>query len=318
MLNGDALLSFLAGTGAGSWHTFKRAVEDITGLNLHEYFAARALAARGLVEFDWLGNRSWSVPPLTIIRVVPGRLLGVGLIDDSRSVLLGRNGFVIAANAAIVTRNISYTRSEILAGEGADIASLEQMPEYFRIERSSLDAGWALLSALPQLGSIIYSRPLIGLTDAIGDGDVHFLDPIALTFDPAADRADSELNFQVLRVRRQFSAAEYYYVDYRGARRIELELALAYAAGRTGLRFLRYGAGRLAVDARVPIPILAERVLHFCGARFLGVHREAFGDRSYACYDGVSARIARIIAMKLLSALDELPALKPIAKSGGS
>lgn len=316
MANGDALLSFLGTTGTGSWQTFVRAIEDVTGLTLQTYFAARALCARGLVEFDWLGDRSWSVPPLSIIRLEPGRLLGIGLVDDNLSGLLRRNGFIVETRAAIVTNHISYMRSEILDPESHGIEKLECISEHLRFEWASLDAGSILLSALPQIGSTIDSRPLVNLNDAIADGEIRFLDPGSLSFNASLEEIESELNFEVIRVRRQYSAPEYYYVDHRGARRIELELAFAYLAGRAGLRFFHYDSGVLAIDARVPLPILMERVLHFSGARFVGFRKTTSG-KGYQCFDSVPASVARVLAMKLLTSVEALPQLDLLQAQGG-
>jgi hypothetical protein len=315
MLNGDALLSFFAVSGNGSWRTFERAVEDVTGLNLQSYFTARAFSARGLVEFDWLGDRSWSVPPLTIVRLQPGRLLSVGLINDDLSGLLRRNGYVLNAGPDMITKSISYTRSEILDADGTRVEALEQLSECFHVERSSFDAGFTLLSALPQIGSMIDSRPPITLDAAIRDGELRFLDPDSLTFKATADEIESELIFEILRVKRLFAAPEYYYVDQNGARRIELELAFTYAAGRAGSRFLHYAAGALAIEARVPLPILIERALHLSGARFAGLRRATDGKR-YLCFEDVAPHIARTIAIKLLTAVEDLPQFEPLAISG--
>jgi hypothetical protein len=314
MLNGDALLSFLALTGHGSWSTFERAVEDVTGNSFYAYSAARALCARGLLEFDWFGNRSWSVPPLTVVRLRPGRLLCVGVIDDGLSTSIQRNGFAIEPSPEQVTKEISYTRSEIFDLQRRGIGALDNLGPGFQLERQSLDAGPSLLGALPQLGSIIAARPLMTLDQAIGDGEVRFLDPHTFTFkDAVASQSELDLNFEVLRVKQQFAGPRYYYVDSSGARRVELELALTYLASRTRKGFLHYSNNVLAVDLAVHLPVLIERALYFSGARFAG-SGHAFG-RAYARFSEVPLLIARIVAMKLLTSLQDMPT-PPVPISG--
>jgi hypothetical protein len=315
MLNGDALLSFLALAGHGSWSTFVRAVEDVTGTDFHAYFVARALCARGLLEFDWFGNRSWSIPPLTVVRLRSGRHLCIGILDEETASRLRQRGFVIDSSSEIVTRNIAYTRSEIWDAECRGAAALDELGEDIRFERQSLDAGASLLGALPQLGSIIAARPVVTLEEAVGEGETRLLNSETLTFNGEPSDAP-DLNFEILRVKTSFGVARYYYVDSRGARRIELELALTFVAGRVGRHFLYYTDNVLAVDSAVPLPILVERSLHFSGARLTDTQTLRLGGRSYRCFTDVPMPMARVVAMKLLTGLQALPVSQVPVRTG--
>jgi hypothetical protein len=174
------------------------------------------------------------------------------------------------------------------------------------LEPTALDAGSKLLEALPQIGSTIDSRPVIPLPAAIRDGEARFLDTDALTFANSSSRADKALSFEMIRVRHEFRPPEYYYVNRSGARRIEIELALAYSAGRSGITFLRHATDTLAIRTSVPLPILFARALHLSGAYFAGIRRAASDDKYYACFTGVPSAMARTIAMKLLTRVEPL------------
>jgi hypothetical protein len=306
MLNGDALLSFLASIGRGSWQTFERAAEDVTS-TVSAYQCARALCSHGLVEFDWLGDRSWTVSPLSVIRVARNRFFAIGLLDESLSKSLREAGFAIKFQLIRTRSPIAYTLSEILDADCLGIQRIEQVGDFY-IEPTTVDAGLALLSALPQLGAAIDSRPIVPLEEAIRGDEVRFLSD-DLKFIELSHNAGSRLNFEMIRVKRQFAAPDYYYVDRQGARRIELELALSYAAARLGLKFLHHSHDVAALSARVPVPILVERAMHFSGAHFIGIKHSRDNGEAYACFTGVSTFLLRSIATKLLTSLSPLPDL---------
>jgi hypothetical protein len=308
VLNGDAVLSFLGIAGHGGWSTFERAIQDVTGSELPGYYAARAFSSQALVEFDWLGDRAWSVPPLSIVRIDRCRFLSVVIMNDEIESELRANGVLIETTTATLTNTLKYSRHELIGPDDGNLEPFERLGPRLRLEPTALNAGANLLAALPQIGSIIDSRPVVSLQAAVRDGEAHFLDNDALTFAHSSARPNTSLPFEMIRVRHPFCPPEYYYVDSRGARRIELELALAYAAGRSGITFIYHAGNTLAIWNSVPLPVLVSRALHLGGAQFTGVRRAASDGRSYAWFTGVSTPIARTVAMKLLTTVKTLPA----------
>jgi hypothetical protein len=301
MRNGDAVLSFLGTTGHGSWSTFERAIEDVVGVAFHAYFAARAFSSHALIEFDWLGNREWSVPPPSVVRIGEGRFLLIGVIDEEALANLHAIGVSVELQADRLTDKLQYTRKDLRAPDEWFTQALEDGLTQLHFVSTSLDAGAKLLDALPQIGSIITSRPVIPLETAVGDGETRLLDADSLTFADPATRTYEALGFDMMRVRKAFRPPEYYYVTSQGARRIELELSLAYAAARSSVTFVRHAGDTLAILNSVPLPVLFARALHLNGATSLGLRRSLSDENVYAYYKNVPLKVARVIAVKLLT-----------------
>ena len=300
----DAILSFLSNSGSGSWNTFRRVIEDATGLEFHSYYAARAFASHALIEFDWLGSLGWSVPPLSVVQISPSSFLVIGVIGDEARAAFESKGLEFESTEARLTDRLYYLRSKILDPRRRGANALDGLGHHVHFEPSKLWTGQVLFGALPQIGSIIDARPASTLQEAVGAGETRFLDSSTLTFAESRTHLDPLFDFEIVRVRSEFAPpAHYYYVDRRGARRIELELALTYTAARRGIAFMRYTDGILAVLRAVPLPILFARALNLSGAFYRGAKIDVHDGLLYDYYEGVSLRDARTLSMKLLTTL---------------
>ena len=301
MLNGDALLSFLSQEGHGSWSTFERAIEDVTGRQFQAYASARACSSHALVEFDWIGKRSWSIPPLTLVQVDAERYIAVGVLDESMETNLLQLGITIKQSVNILTERLSYTRRELVDAGRRGLVAFEKLGDQLRFEPSTIFASRALLAALPQIGSIIDSRRPISLNAAIGSDAVTFLDVSRLSFSSVSTMPDYQRPFEMIRGKRLYRQPEYYYVDVHGARPVELEIALTYAAARSGVTFIRNSEDMLAIRNSVPLPILFARALHLSGARYFGARIAKSDGLKYDVFSGIAESTARTLAMKLLT-----------------
>lgn len=307
MLNGDALLSFLAGAGTGSWATFCRAAEE-TSRSKDTYFLGRALCARGLLEFDWLGSRRWTIPRTSIIRIARDKYLAIGLLDAAIVSSLRDRGLELAAASVLINSRVHYTRWLIHTQPGKQILPYLDGDTRVVLEPSNIDAGIKLLGALPQIRSTIASRPPIPLSDVVAaDQDVRYLDPETMRFVDLDSVPDREAEFQMIRVAGGYGFPRHYYVDASGARQTDLETAMLYATVRSGRRFLYHAADTLAISRAVPLPIIFERALHFLGAcesrEEVAVSSSSIPMR---CYRPISHEIARIMAVRLLTTLEPL------------
>lgn len=311
ILAGDALISFLNKKTSGSWALFSRVVEELTGAAKYAYGTAIALSARGFVEFSWLKDRRWTALPTGIVRLPNSspsdctRYLLVGLLEADMLAKLQAAELEVETYKEPLTERLSYTRTVAVDVRHSGVLEDDRLigsDPRFSYVKQHLGAGFDLLHDCPQLGSAIASRDIENL-DELNSLAIESFNPKTLAFgDNGLGQSANVTRPEIVRATDEFGSRRYYYVDLAGARRVERELGLPYAA--RSLPYIFREGDKLLIDKRVPLPSLVERSIFLSGAR-LGDDRYVSPWSRFRVYCDVDSRMLSRLSLVLMTTLHD-------------
>jgi hypothetical protein len=274
MTSGDALLSYLNWRRIGVWSTFRDAVVRLEGSTSNAYLLARALCARGLVEFDWQGDRSWSAPRTTIIRLPRGpgdlsRALVVGLLDGSQRKWLLDHGLDVETTECPLVRAMTYSRCVVHGSLDAVLERLapdEEPPFYIDfIERSDAIAE-RIVEAHPTIDQALRASPVVDPREILNAERIESYDPAAMSFAEIAD-VDLSLDYDCLMAQWRYDRRRYFSVRFGTIRSVDREMAICASVRSRQPRFFEVKGDTASVRTGMSLPVLLERALFFAGAR---------------------------------------------------